>query len=164
MYYLALGYDEDCCKTCRFLQLTCRWGSHWGQTWFPVLVCSLTGCRILENSLNLPGAYLRIMNDGWYYTSCGLNKARVSSTDRSAICSLSSSVQKASAAACSSHMNKQKTIAKILFSGFLCLALRNRVPCIRANLYTPFLHTYFTYPFYCPLFLIFIILDSPLGT
>lgn len=52
----------------------------------------------------------------------------------------------------------QKTIAKILFSGFLCLALRNRV-CIRANFYTPFLHTYFTYPF-CPLFLIFIILDS----
>lgn len=41
---------------------------------------------------------------------------------------------------------------KDLFSAcFLCLALRNRVPCIGQIFIQLFLHTYFTYHFYCPL-------------
>lgn len=53
----------------------------------------------------------------------------------------------------------KKQLQRFYLAAF-CAWHSETVPCIRANFYTPFLHTYFTYPFIAP-FLIFIILNTP---
>lgn len=53
----------------------------------------------------------------------------------------------------------KKQLQRFYLAAF-CAWHSETVPCIRANFYTPCLHTYFTYPFIAP-FLIFIILNTP---
>lgn len=49
-------------------------------------------------------------------------------------------------------INTQNTIAKVLFTGFLCLALRNKVPVHKGKFLYTFSSYIFYIPFYCPLF------------